>query len=409
MRDGTVPGLWIDHQWTNVLVDSALPWLLSARGVSGAERAFTTAAVLLFFWSAFSLVSAVRGQPVYWVAPWLAILSYGFVFQTGLLNYYISAGFAFCLFRMLWRKRPGWHVLSAMPLLIVAFWAHPLPPVWCLGVAAYCQIAERQHVRHQVLLFFSSIGLLFLIRVYVMGRYDYSWGWHQIRYSTGADQALLYGGWGYLTVAVAILVFSVMLIVQRENRWKSLLSVPAQAYCLTAAAAVVIPTALRASPQEAWASLLAQRLSLLSAVLLFAVLGRSLRRKWHVAAGILVAGLFFGLLYRDVGRAARLEAKMQQLVHTLPAGERVISYVVGLDPNAGADRSLFAKFTRLPGFGYFGARVSTVHLLSRACIGHCFDYMNYEPSSGQFRIHAKPGNPAVVANPADADLMEKGS
>ena len=100
---------------------------------------------------------------------------------------------------------------------------------------------------------------------------------------------------------------------------------------------------------------------------------------------------------------------MQQLVHTLPAGDRVVAYVVGLDPNAGGDDSLFAKFTRLPGFGYFGARVSTVHLLSRACIGHCFDYMNYEPSSGQFRIRAKPGNLAVVANPADSDLMEKGS
>ena len=241
VREGTVPGLWIHYQWTNVLVDAALPWLLRAFGVSGAERAFTTAAVLLFFWSALSLVSAVRGQPVYWVAPWLAVLSYGFVFQTGLLNYYISAGFAFCLFSMLWRKRPGWHVLSAVPLLILAFWGASLTPVVVSGGNGL--LPDRRTTAGAT----SGSAVLLEHRAPAPpshlrdAPYDYSWGWHQIRYATGADQALLYGGWGYLTVAAAILAFSVMLIVQRENRWQSLLSVPAQAYWLTAAAAIVVP------------------------------------------------------------------------------------------------------------------------------------------------------------------------
>ena len=43
------------------------------------------------------------------------------------------------------------------------------------------------------------------------------------------------------------------------------------------------------------------------------------------------------------------------------------------------------------------ARLSGYHLLSRACVGHCFDFANYEPSTGQFRIHASPGNPVVMA------------
>jgi hypothetical protein len=42
------------------------------------------------------------------------------------------------------------------------------------------------------------------------------------------------------------------------------------------------------------------------------------------------------------------------------------------------------------------ARLSANHLLERACVGHCFDFANYEPATGQFRIHAESGNAVVM-------------
>lgn len=413
IQSGKAPGLWIGHQNTNILVDFLLPPLMRVFGVSGAERILATAAVLLFFWGAFNFVGAVRGQTVYWIAPWLAILCYGFVFQTGLLNYYVSSGVVLWLFAMLWRGPAGWQVILAAPLLVLAYLAHPLPVLWFLGIAAYCQIAERVPARLQGLLFILSAAGLLLVRSIVVHRYYHNWKPSQLIYWTGADQALLYG-WGYVLVAIAMLLFSFILLLQRENRWRSLVSIPGQAYLVTAVGILLIPTAIRASAQDAWSSYIAQRLSLLSGVLLLAVLSHSRSRKWYLPAGLLTAAVFFGLLYQNVGKAARVEAKIHELVQTLPPGQRVISYV-DLDAGNGGDagRSATARrLTQLPVVRKIGdvvtERMNPFHLLSRACIGHCFDYMNYEPSTGQFRIHAKPGNPLVVSNVEDLVRMDRG-
>ena len=38
------------------------------------------------------------------------------------------------------------------------------------------------------------------------------------------------------------------------------------------------------------------------------------------------------------------------------------------------------------------------HMIDRACIGYCFSYGNYEPSSGVFRVRAAPGNPYMLSD-----------
>jgi len=63
-------------------------------GTSGAERVATTALVLIFG-GVFQFISTVLGHPAYWVAPWLAIFTYGMGFQEGLMNYYLSYGIVF--------------------------------------------------------------------------------------------------------------------------------------------------------------------------------------------------------------------------------------------------------------------------------------------------------------------------
>lgn len=411
IRGGSIHGLWIGHQSTNVLVDLLLSLLLKSFGVSGAERVATIILVLIFFWGAFHFISAVRGQAAYWLTPWLAILSYGIVFQVGLLNYYLSCGIVFWLFAILWQHSFAWRALWAAPLLLLSYLAHPLPVLWFFCVAAYCWLALRMRIRFQLLLFLGSAVVLFLIRGYVVTRYITTWKSTQLIGWTGVDQSLLHG-WPYLPVAVGFLLFSVVLLSRPENRWRAIVSVPAQAYFLTAVAVVVMPFSVRASMDNAWAGIISQRLSLFSGVLLLAVLSRSSHGRWFLPAGLLTAAIFFVALYCDIGWEARAEAKTEKLVNTLPEGDRVISF---------ADLSNGGEFGNLPAgegrLAHLTRRVMSLnlrrspwtHLVSRACLGHCFDYMNYEPSTNQFRIHAAPGNPVVLATYVQIDEMDSGN
>jgi hypothetical protein len=409
IRDGKVQGLWISHQSTNFVVDLLLSRLLRVFGVSGVERVVTAVLVLLFFWGGFQFICAVRGRSAYWVAPWLAILSYGYVFQQGLLNYYFSCSIVLWLFAVFWKRPVEWGMLWAAPLLVLAYLAHPLPTLWFLGVVAYCRIVQHLLLRFQIFLLVGSASVLGLIRGYIMASYRTNWELRQLIYWTGADQALLYG-WIYLAVALGFLLFIAILLNEPENRWSAMVSVPAQAYVLTAVAIILIPSAIGASVEHVWAGFIAERLSLLSGVMLLAVVGGSVSRGWYLPAGLMAAAIFFGALYTDVGRQARVEGKMQELVQALPAGERVISYNhFDYEEERGDLSTGESKLTHLAArlSSIFTERLNSTHLLSRACLGHCFDYMNYEPSTSQFRIHAVPGNPIVVASQADVfDIVQ---
>jgi hypothetical protein len=178
------------------------------------------------------------------------------------------------------------------------------------------------------------------------------------------------------------------------------MGVPAQAYYLTAIAIVVIPSAIRSSTYSPAASLIADRLSLLAAVLLLALLSHSTLKRWHLYAGLVCAAIFFFALREDIVLQARAEASIASLIAKVPADVRVVS----LKSSQYRDESNIAvagggKLQHLvdKAMTLCCSRLSGYHLLSRACIGHCFDFANYEPSTGQFRIHPTPGNPVVMA------------
>jgi hypothetical protein len=227
----------------------------------------------------------------------------------------------------------------------------------------------------------------------------------------GVDQVLLYG-WRYTLIAALITLHFGILFAQLQNRSKVATSIPAQIYGLTAVAIVLVPTSLRSSERDAWAGLIAERLSLVVGVLLLELLGRARPSRWQLGAGIAACMLFFAMLHVDLRKAVLIEARMEALVRTLPPGQRFIAFVKDLE---GSEResaatpgpTLIGKVTgfceRHPSNG-----ISLAHLLSRACIGRCFDYQNYEAATGQFRIRARSGNAFVVADIATAYGMEQG-
>jgi hypothetical protein len=405
---GDIHGLWISHQSTNIVVDIMLSWLMRYFGVSAAERIIASALVLVFLWGAFHFISAVRGSAAYWLAPWVAVLTYGFTFQMGLLNYYLSCGLVLWIFAILWRRRVGWQTLWTVPLFVLAYLAHPLPVLWLLGAAAYCWLVQKIHQRFRPFLFGGGVAVILLFRCCIAARYGTHWSHGQFKCLTGADQALL-RGWAYLLVTAGFLLFSAVLLCQPENRWRALKSLPAQVYYLTVLVVIAMPSIVRTSAGGAEASLIADRVSLFSGVLLLAVLSRSNYRRGYLGAGLLTAAIFFGALFCDIRSDAIAEAKMERLVETLPAGERVIALADRADSNASGNS--MAKEGTL---GHLAMRIldhcckrlNETHLISRACLGHCFDYMNYEPSTGQFRIHAAPENPVVLGEYAEFTAMK---
>src|SRR3984893_11273373 len=140
--------------------------------------------------------------------------------------------------------------------------------------------------------------------------------------------------------------------------------------------------------QSPWIGLVVSRLTTVSAIVGLCVLGWVQPRKWHGMGFAAVALIFFAFLYQDTGNLNRMESNAETLLSRLPAGTRVI-------PTIYAQPEWRIAFI--------------AHLADRACVGRCFVYSNYEPSSKQFRVRvAKGGNWIVSDSPDDANDMQGG-
>jgi hypothetical protein len=156
------------------------------------------------------------------------------------------------------------------------------------------------------------------------------------------------------------------------------------AFCVTS----LLPQNVRGGSYSAWIGLLVSRLTIISAIFALCILS-SLRPSKPAAIATLACLLFFfTLLYRDTSTLNRLESHAESLTSTLPFGTLVIPTLTSPEDS----------------------RIQFVHhTVDRACIGHCFTYSNYEPSSGQFRVHVRPGSPVIAYRAVDAQEMEAGN
>ena len=95
IKHGEISGLWIERQWSNVFFDFLLSGFTQLFGYTWGEKIAVSLAVLIFFWGAFSFVSAAVCRPAWYLSPLLSVIAYGWTFQMGFLNYYISLGLGF--------------------------------------------------------------------------------------------------------------------------------------------------------------------------------------------------------------------------------------------------------------------------------------------------------------------------
>jgi hypothetical protein len=133
---GDAPGLYLVRQWNNALVDVVLAKLGGALGFAVAEKIVVSACVLIFFWGAFAFIAAATRRPPWVLVPAIAMIAYGWTFEMGFMNYYLSLGFSFFAAALFWRGQAvDW--IAAFLLSGLALMAHPMGFVSLVGMVVY--------------------------------------------------------------------------------------------------------------------------------------------------------------------------------------------------------------------------------------------------------------------------------
>ncbi|MGA9633313.1 MAG: hypothetical protein WBQ63_17950, partial [Candidatus Acidiferrales bacterium] len=223
IRHGQAPGLWIAHQWTNVLFDLILSFFGSIFGLAGplhlAEKVSVSLCVLIFFWGAFALVSAATERAPWMLTPVIALITYGYTFRMGFFNYYLAIGLSFFALAIFWRGR-GWERLLAVAIAPLVLLAHAIGFLWLLGAAIYIALAEVFPRRRQFLLLLP-VAALIVLHYYFWTHYIVEAAPHSLLWFSGADQLLLYGD-RYWICAGGLIAFAVIaLAVDWIRRWRA--------------------------------------------------------------------------------------------------------------------------------------------------------------------------------------------
>jgi hypothetical protein len=390
---GQAPGLYFVRQWDNVLVDWMLLHTANLLGFAASEKIVTSLCVLIFFWGVFAFVAAMSGQPPWFLAPCIAMLAYGYSFSMGFLNYYLSLGLAAFSFCLLWRGR-GLERFLGLCIVPFILLAHPLGLIWLFGTGLYLVLWTKLPGWWKLAIPAAAVAAVYGVHLYLVHqtRFPVDWQHDPFYVMNGADQLSLYGRryamLGWTAVMFGVLCVLVEVIARRRDKsfWPSLW-LPAELYFVAIIAVALLPENLRPSMTGGWIGLLASRLTTITAILGLCFLGCLKPRKWHLAGFGACAIVFFAFLYQDTARLNRMENEVEHLVAPLPFGTRVLSTI----------------------WAPLDSRISFIsHFVDRACIGHCFSYANYEPSSGQFRIRVRPGSPVAAGVDDDAEDMQAG-
>jgi len=397
---GQAPGLMVVRQATNTLFDLMRSGLNALFGMPAAERLAVSISVLVFFWGAFAFVSAVAGRRAWGMLPAIAMLAYGWVFHIGFFNFYLSLGLCFWAMALTWRAS-AWRVAAAVPILILAFLAHALPVAWALALMGYRYVSDRLAPRRRPLLAVAAVVAMLLARVALSFAIEMRYQVGQLMAITGADQLLVYDP-KYLGLMLALLaLWGVRLIDLRHSAARgSLAGVPFYFCVLTAAAIAIFPSWVAIPGYKHALAFIAERLSLPLAICVCALAagpatgateGPPPLRAWQVAALTAVALAFFAMIYRDEGTLNRFEDRLQALVAQLPSEGPTLQRVL----NTINDQTLRTE--------------PVPHIIDRVCVGRCYSYGNYEPSTAQFRVRVEGPNPIVAATYDASYTMQTGT
>jgi hypothetical protein len=394
---GQAPGLYLAHLWHNVLFDLLLLQTANLLGFAVAEKIVVSLAVLIFFWGVFVFIGALAHSSPWFLTPCIAMLAYGYSLNMGFLNYYLSVGLACWSVAIFLGATRSDRLLSAAILPII-YLAHPIGFLFAVSAMLYLTLRKILPGYSKLALPIAAIAAFAFLHWFLSAHTDYDIDWTKtgpFYVFNGSDQLVLYGdrygSLAQLAVFFGVICLVVDVIMRRKERasWKSSRSwqafaLPVELYVVTFAIVILLPENIRTSPEVAWIGLLVSRLTTVSAIFGLAVLACLKSRKSHAIGFAALAAAFFVFLHDDAVYLNRIEANAESTLSQLPFGTRVIPTL-----SSPAD-----------------SRIEFVgHLADRACIHRCFSYLNYEPSSTQFRVRATPGNNFAAAPYSQVEKM----
>src|ERR1041385_902504 len=389
-----ISGLTIGVQWSNVLFDWLLLQAGNLIGFAAAEKVVVFLAALVFFWGSFSFIAEASGEPPWKLVPFLFVLTYGYVFHMGFMNYYLSLGLTFFALALVWRGGTGnWIVAGALsaPSLL----AHPIGFLFFWTLAAYVFLWRKLARWSRFVLPAAAIFSAVLSKFYFAahGALEADWRDSGFVQLLGQDQLSLFGyryvtlSWVALTWVIFCALASVYDWIFRARRPSASLRLASELYVVAVVVTFCLPENFRVNLYSGWVGLLVSRLTLVTAIFGLLVLSSLRLPRICVHGNWLLTLIFFAFLYGDTGRLDHMENTAREAIQTLAPGTRVVA--VANPPSDWRVQFIY-------------------HSIDRACVGHCFSFANYEPSSGQFRVRAQPGNYFATASADQADNMSSG-
>ena len=391
---GQAPGVYVARQWNNTLFDVALGQCARLFGWRAAEILTVSACVLIFFWGVFSFVAAAAKRIPWLLVPCFAMLAYGYSFSMGFLNYYLSIGLACFALAAFWRTGAG-NWLTAAVLSPFILLAHPIGFLWFVATIIYLTLWRTIPEYWRLILPALAVVAYFVLRLHLTNNPDVAADWREdpFYWMNGSDQLITFGH-RYLVLARIALAWGILSFLPTfAAKWREGQSairsfrLPIELYLVALTAAAFVPENIHSDLFAGWIGLLVSRLTTITAIFGLCVLSLLPLRKWQAAGFAVCALVFFVWNYQDTRRVSRVEANAEALIANLPNGTRVVPVVSAPDD----------------------WRVQFIaHSVDRACIGHCFSYSNYEPSSGQFRVRALPGGRIVTDDADKSESMSSG-
>ena len=387
IESGRIQGLQIVGQTTNILFDLMLGGLFKVLGPEAAQRICVSLSVLIFIWGAFVFAQAASGRKPWQILPCIAMLAYGWVFHMGFFNFYLSLGLCFWALALLWQPSAR-RIGVAAPILVLAYVAHALPVVWVLGLVAYMMVAGRLSAKSRAYLTAGSMLAMVILHAVIVGKMVSRWSANQITLTTGLDQTWVFDAKYYVVLIALLFVWAVLFLnlIHGSGARQVVSTMPFQLCVLSAAAVFILPTSILFPGFHHALVYIAERMSLGVGICFCALLSCARPGRFARGAMVAIAVLFFAFLFHDERALNSFEDRMQDTVASLPPGQRVISAIDA--PNL---------------------RVNALaHMIDRACVGRCYSYANYEPSTAQFRVRAEAPNAYVASSYEDSWLMQVG-
>ena len=166
-----------------------------------------------------------------------------------------------------------------------------------------------------------------------------------------------------------------------------LTGIPFQLFIMSAGGILILPATVFIPGFLHALAFIAERMSLGVGICVCALLAAVHPRPFERYAMLVVAVVFFGFLFRDERILNAFEDRMDGAVARIAPGQRVVNLVD--DPDL---------------------RVNAItHMIDRVCVGRCYSFGNYEPSTAQFRVRVVAPNPIVVKTYGDSWDLQTGT